>query len=127
MPLWGLWSQQDETFWFSCASESLKARNLATNPNVVVAVDDSVAVVSVEGVASRATGRRDVAEEYAAKYEADLDKAAELVEFVLANEMYVVTPIKAFGVIERADEFSTRATRWVWSPRREEATNKTNP
>lgn len=52
MPVWGVWSEDDQRFFFSCAPSSLKARNLAENPNVVVAIDDTVEVVSVEGVAT---------------------------------------------------------------------------
>jgi hypothetical protein len=114
MPVWGVWMSSAEEFWFSCAPGSRKARNLATNPHVVVAGDDSVEVVSIEGRAEPAEGGRSVAERYAAKYEPDPVKQAELVEFVLANRVFRVTPDRAFAVIEREDEFATRATRWVW-------------
>ncbi len=114
-PVWGLWESAEERFWFSCAPSSLKARNLARNQNVVVAVDDSVEVVSMEGVARLVdVGDRAVAQAYAAKYEADRDKQAEMVEFVLAHTMFCVTPVKALGIIERIDEFQLSATRWVW-------------
>jgi hypothetical protein len=114
MPVWGLWVPEDERFWFACAAQSRKARNLAANPHVVVAADDTVEVVSVEGVAEPASPRRDVAERYAAKYEPDGEKRDALADFVLANELYAVRPVRAFSVIERDDEFAARATRWVW-------------
>lgn len=114
MPVWGLWRRGEDQFWFSSAADSLKARNIAVNPHVVVAADSTVEVVSVEGVATRAEGRREVAEEYAAKYETDSDARDELADFFLAGAIFRVTPARAFGVIERPDEFSERATRWMW-------------
>lgn len=114
MPVWGLWRRGEDQFWFSSAADSLKAKNIASNPNVVVAADDTVEVVSVEGVVTPAEDRRDVAEEYAAKYEADPEAQQELADFFLQGSVFRVTPVRAFGLIERPDEFSERATRWVW-------------
>ena len=117
MPVWGVWSESDQRFVFSCAHSSLKARNLAENPNVVVAIDDTVEVVSLEGVATPlATGSdadRYIAS-YVAKYEPDPVKAAAMTEFVVANSMFCVTPHRAFAVIEREADFGPKATRWVW-------------
>ena len=118
MPVWGVWMADDERFWFSCAEGSFKARNLATNPHVVVTTADTVEVVSVEGTA--APGARDtssaraVAEAYGAKYESDPDKQAALADFVLANALYVVEPVKTFGIIEHEEDFAAKATRWAW-------------
>jgi hypothetical protein len=117
MPVWGVWSELDERFFFSCAPSSLKARNLDGNPNVVVAIDDTVEVVSMEGVATPfAVGSeadRYIAS-YVAKYETDPVKAAAMTQFVGANRMFSVTPHRAFAVIEREDDFGPKATRWVW-------------
>jgi hypothetical protein len=114
MPVWGLWRRGEDQFWFSADSDSLKARNIAANPNVVVAADDTIEVVSVEGRATRADANRAVAEDYAAKYETDPAAQAQLAEFFLQGAVFRVTPVRAFGIIERADEFAERATRWVW-------------
>lgn len=100
MPVWGIWESSEQRFWFSCAADSLKARNIAANPRVVVAADDTVEVVSVEGDAEPST-RRDIADGYGRKYESDPANAAELSEFMLQHAMYVVVPTKAFGIIER--------------------------
>ena len=35
-------------------------------------------------------------------------------QFIRDHLMVEVTPTRAFAIIERADEFSTRATRWVF-------------
>jgi predicted pyridoxine 5'-phosphate oxidase superfamily flavin-nucleotide-binding protein len=114
-PVWGLWDQPTERFWFSCAPSSLKARNITTNPHVTVMADDTVEVVSVEGTARLVEpGPREVAEAYARKYEPDAVKAAALTDFVLAHATVEVTPTKAIGIIEREDDFARRATRWAW-------------
>jgi hypothetical protein len=117
-PVWGVWMAGDERFWFSCSEGSLKARNLATNPHVVVTTADTVEVVSVEGTATPASvessAARTVADAYAAKYEPDPDKRAGLAGFVLANALYVVQPQKAFGIIEHEEQFAATATRWAW-------------
>ena len=117
MPVWGVWSESDERFFFCCAPSSLKARNLAENPNVVVAVDDTVEVVSLEGVAGRLAVGSDADRyiaPYVAKYEPDPVKAAAMTKFVAENSMFSVTPHRAFAVIEREEDFGPKATRWVW-------------
>ena len=80
------------------------------------AIDDTVECVSVEGLARElATDRQQaVAESYAAKYEPDPVKQAEMVTFVTSHSMWEVVPQRAFAIIEREDEFAQRATRWVW-------------
>ena len=114
MPLWGVWEKGEEAFWFSCAEESLKVRNIASNPNVVVAADNTVEVVSVEGTAEPLAGRADVAAAWGAKYASDEQTKEDLTAFFLGGAQYVVRPRKAFGLIERDDEFGPKATRWVW-------------
>lgn len=113
LPVWGVWDDAEHRFAFSCAPSSRKARNLAANPAVVVTVDDTVECVSVEG---RATVLDDGPrrEEWIARYVAHYRAAApELsADFLRANLVVEVVPERAFGVIEREDEFATRATRW---------------
>ena len=117
MPVWGVWltTGSGDTFWFSCAPTARKARNLAANRQVVVAVDDTVEVVSVEGTARPivGAGASDAIDAYVAKYWPGADPAPHAA-FLLDNMIYVVTPQRAFGVIEREDEFGPRATRWRW-------------
>jgi nitroimidazol reductase NimA-like FMN-containing flavoprotein (pyridoxamine 5'-phosphate oxidase superfamily) len=115
MPVWGVWD--DDGFMFSCSPNSRKARNLAGNPHAVVMADDTVEVVSVEGVATLiddAEERFAVAAVYAAKYEDDPEKRAEMVGFISSHAMYRLVPQRAFGIIEREEEFASKATRWVW-------------
>jgi nitroimidazol reductase NimA-like FMN-containing flavoprotein (pyridoxamine 5'-phosphate oxidase superfamily) len=116
MPVWGVWLDAAELFAFSCATSARKARNLAANPQVVVAIDDTVECVSVEGTARFASASetdRAIAA-YLAKYEPDPAKHADMEGFLRSNPFYAVEPERAFGVIEREDEFGPRATRWVW-------------
>jgi nitroimidazol reductase NimA-like FMN-containing flavoprotein (pyridoxamine 5'-phosphate oxidase superfamily) len=116
MPVWGVWVPALERFAFSCAPQSRKARNLHANPQIVVAVDDTVECVSLEGRASEiAGGEADVfVDAYARKYEEEPAKQTALAAFMRENAIFEVTPERAFGIIEREDEFAQRATRWAW-------------
>ena len=115
LPVWGVWDEGDARFGFSCGPRSRKARNLAANPFAVVMVDDTVECVSVEGQAGVVgdDDRRELwIERYLAKYQpvsADLSA-----DFVRENLVVEFVPARAFAVIEREEEFSARATRWVF-------------
>ena len=117
MPVWGVWLPQSERFWFSCAPESRKARNIRGNPQVVIAPTDTVEVVSLEGQAVEAepSGLDERVDAYFAKYGAEMGQSREQVAaFLSANASFDVVPERAFGIIERAEDFSKRATRWRW-------------
>jgi general stress protein 26 len=116
MPVWGVWLDDPDQFWFSCANRARKAQNLAENPRVVVAGDDTVEVVSVEGVARPATVAESAraVEAYLAKYWDEPQQLPEMQEFLESNRMYFVDPERAFGIIEREEDFARCATRWVW-------------
>jgi len=113
LPVWGVWDDDVHRFCFSCGPSSRKARNIAANPAVAFACSDTVECVSVEGVATILSDddeRRDRwIERYVEKYEPGSDSMAEFVRRHLVIE---VVPDRAFGIVEREDEFSTRATRW---------------
>jgi hypothetical protein len=115
LPVWGVWDDDELRFVFSCGPRSRKARNLGANPQAAIMTDDTVECVSIEGRATRVTEEPRVAkwvQRYLAKYQPlapDLDEA-----FVRANLLYEFEPERAFAVIEREDEFSTRATRWIF-------------
>ncbi len=120
MPVWGIWLPERDQFMFSCAPGARKARNLRGNPRISVAVDDSVEVVVIEGVATevRTTEIVDLVRRWAAKYGTDDedDGASEeqLAEFLADTAAFLVDPERAFGLIERPEDFGPRATRWVW-------------
>lgn len=112
-PVWGVWDDDAQRFAFSCGPRSRKARDLAANPHVAVAVDDTVECLTLEGRAHVVTdepGRVAWAERYVARYR---EHSAELTtDFVLAHLVVEVTPDRALAVIERDEDFATRATRW---------------
>ena len=116
LPVWGVWLPDSSTFAFSCSPNARKARNIRANPQVAFTIDDTVECVSVEGTARElpADRQKAAAETYAAKYEPDPAKRADMVEFVTSHSMWEVVPQRAFAIIEREDEFAQRATRWVW-------------
>ncbi|MCO1653961.1 pyridoxamine 5'-phosphate oxidase family protein [Pseudonocardia humida] len=115
LPVWGAWDDGEQRFAFSCGPRSRKAANLAANPQVVVATDDTVECLSMEGravVVEDDARRRSWADRYLAKYR---PVSPELTAgFVLANLVVEVAPERAFGIVEREDAFAARATRWRW-------------
>lgn len=122
MPVWGVWVSEPDRFWFSCATSARKLRNVLDNPRVVVTGSDTVECVSVEGTARR-VDIDDPAEveavarmigTYVAKYWPDEQDHAAMEAFLRGNAVLEVVPDRAFGIIEREDEFGPRATRWTW-------------
>ncbi len=119
MPVWGAWLA-DDTFWFSCSPNARKVRNLASNPNCAVMIDDTVECVSVEGVARRVDPDRDAdavsraAAAWVTKYWDDPSQHDEMAGFFRSNALYEVAPTKAYGMIEREEDFGPKATRWVF-------------
>jgi nitroimidazol reductase NimA-like FMN-containing flavoprotein (pyridoxamine 5'-phosphate oxidase superfamily) len=120
MPVWGVWLPDTERFWFSCSPNARKARNIAENPQCAITVDDTVECVSVEGRARIADAAGDAAAidgavaAYITKYWDDPAVHAEMEAFLRSHTIVEVTPERAFGIIEREDEFAQRATRWTW-------------
>lgn len=115
LPVWGVWDDAEARFAFSCSPNARKARNLAANPRTVVTVDDTVECVSVEGRAYAVEDRDRVAtwvERYLAKYQ-PLSPGLSA-EFVGSHLLVEFTPERAFAIVERDEEFATRATRWVF-------------
>ena len=117
LPVWAVWDDGEHRLMFSSGPRSRKVRNLEANPQVTVAVDDTVECVSLEGraqVVGDRTRREQWASRYVAKYRplsAGLDAG-----FVLAHVVVEVAPDRALAVIEREAEFATRPTRWRFPP-----------
>jgi hypothetical protein len=115
LPVWGVWDDAEARFAFSCGPRARKARNLTANPRAVIMVDDTVECLSVEGRAApvHSVARQDQwIERYLAKYQPispDISAGFLRQHLILEFE-----PERAFGVIEREEEFSARATRWVF-------------
>ena len=77
--------------------------------------DDTVECVSIEGratVVDDGDQQERWIERYLAKYQPVEENLSA--DFLRANKLVAFTPERGFAVIERADEFSTRATRWVF-------------
>jgi Pyridoxamine 5'-phosphate oxidase len=112
MPVWGVWDDDELRFAFSCGPRSRKAGNLAANPQVVVAPEDTVECLSVEGRAELADSERMEVwiSRYLAKYTAVSPELSA--DFLRQNLVFEVIPERALAIIERQDEFATRATRW---------------
>jgi PPOX class probable F420-dependent enzyme len=115
LPVWGVWDDTEKRFAFSCGPRSRKAHNLAANPHAVVMIDDTVECLSMEGRAALVRAdepRRHWIERYLAKYR---PMAQDLsAEFLGQNLLFEFEPERAFAVIEREEDFATRATRWVF-------------
>jgi hypothetical protein len=115
LPVWGVWDDAEGRFAFSCAPRARKARNLAANPHAVVMTEDTVECLSIEGQAKPVLGDQRLTEwidRYLAKYRPlSQDLSAD---FLRRHLMMEFVPDRAFAIIEREDEFSTRATRWVF-------------
>ncbi len=115
LPVWGVWDDAEGRFAFSCSPRARKARNLAGNTHAVVMTDDTVECLSIEGQASPVLDEQRLAEwidRYLARYRPlSQDLSAD---FLRRHLMMEFVPERAFAIIEREDEFSTRATRWVF-------------
>ncbi len=113
LPVWGVWDDEQHRFCFSCGPRSRKAANIAANPQVSFAPEDTVEAVSVEGRAAVVDDydRREWwMEQYLTKYRAVSEDLSA--DFLRANLIVEVTPERAFAIIERESEFAQRATRW---------------
>ena len=107
MPVWGVWSDEDHRFMFSCSPNARKARNIRADPRVAFTLDNTVEAVSV----LRDPGRVDTwIDRYVAKYSSEVPEG--LGDFVRSHAMFEVVPTVAFAIIEREEEFALRATRW---------------
>lgn len=103
--VWGVWV--DSAFFFSCAPNSQKARNIAKNPSCAVSTEAADEAVIVEGEASEVTDQpalKAFKEAYDPKYEWEIE--------VDRGGIYKVTPRVVFAFIEHSNKFQTTATRW---------------
>ena len=121
MPVWAVWHDDEALGCFSCAPGARKARNLGANPQAVLTTSDTVECVSIEGNARLLDqgdgGRHERAESWIDRYlEKYLPLAPDLsAPFFRQNLLFEFVPERAFGIIEREEEFAQRATRWVFS------------
>ena len=111
MAVWGLWL--DNTFMFSSAPTSRKARNLARDPHVVITTEGADEAVIIEGVASINEDQqlmRRFIDEYKTKYNWEMTGDE--------GPMFIVRPERAFAFIGTQDNpagsFTNTATRWTF-------------
>jgi len=105
MIIWGLWI--DDAFWFGTGGKTQKARNLAKNPNCVVATQNAAEAVILEGVAELITDaaiRKKLEQTSLSKYGMSGGDGSE--------PLYRVRPSRVFGLIEKS--FPKTATRWTF-------------
>ncbi len=105
MPIWGVWTEG--RFYFSNGKKSVKARNLAKNPNCVLCPGDADEALIVEGRVSKVSDKKTLSKfvnAYKKKYNFDPSTMNE--------PIFVVQPKVAFGQIE--ETFPKTATRWTF-------------
>lgn len=109
MVVWGLW--QDGRLLISTGSKSRKARNLAANPNCVVATEKANEAIIVEGVAELADipARRKFLAQYTRKYGWDMSAMKEDI-LSMKEPVFAVRPKVVFALWEKY--FQTKSTRW---------------
>jgi hypothetical protein len=112
MPVWGVWL--GDRFLFSTSPESRKARNLHSNPQVSVHLEDGDAVVIIEGCATEVDDPRALAaflDIYNPKYQWDFTLAQ------VARGVFDVRPERAFAWLgSEGASFGGTATRWRFTP-----------
>jgi len=105
MPIWGVWL--NDKFMFSTGIQSRKARNIAANPSVVIAVEPADDAIILEGTVESVEDRdvkKKFADAYQAKYSWDMEGFDEPV--------FAVTPTAAFSFSTNPGEFVGGSTRW---------------
>jgi hypothetical protein len=106
MPVWGLWLEGK--FLFSSGKQSRKSKNLTANPRCAVATGNADEAVIVEGTVSLIRDR-----DYRKRFEKAVEAKYNFnVEPYADEPVYVLTPEKAFGLVEK--DFIGGATRWIW-------------
>lgn len=110
-PVWGVWVNQ--VLYFGTGPGSVKARNLAANPALVVHLESGDEVVILEGIAEQLIDAppelwQRIADQYAAKYDGFRpDPPSPLGPFI------ALRPQVALGW--REQDFVRSATRWRFS------------
>lgn len=103
MPIWGLWMSGQ--FYFSTGRDSVKARNMSSNPNCVLCAGDAGECAILEGIVEviedRATLKK-FAKLYLKKYKYDVSD--------MNQPVFRIRPQVVFGQIEKT--YTQTATRW---------------
>jgi PPOX class probable F420-dependent enzyme len=108
MPVWGVWLEG--ALWFSTHPDSVKGRNIARDPRIVVHLESGDDVAIVEGRAERPVPADPLdrfVDAYDAKYAIRIDIADR------AMGIFVVRPRSVAAWRER--DYPRSATRWTFS------------
>jgi general stress protein 26 len=103
MAIWGIW--MEGRFYFSTGKTSVKAKNLATNPNCVLCGGKPDEALILEGRASKIRDKKTL-KEFAAVYK----KKYKFDPSTMNEPVFRILPKVAFGQIEKT--FPKTATRW---------------
>ena len=108
MPVWGLWL--NEAFYFSTDRSSIKGRNLAANPHLVVHLESGDEVVILEGLAE-VVKERILLTQFTEAYEAKYQFRPEVNE--TAGGVYRLQARAVFAW--RESDYPLSATRWLFN------------
>lgn len=111
--VWGVWF--DDYLWFSCDRTSIKARNIAANPSVVITTENPWEQVVLEGTAERVKDRNDViryVDTERDKYQDRWNEQLYTVDFFVEGT-FRVAPRRVIGIEEKS--FGTSPTRWTFA------------
>ena len=111
VPIWGIWL--DDMFLFVTRRKSKKARNLCTDPNVVVHLESATYVVILQGIASEVKNAKLLKRfenAYLEKYD---DEEPVLLDIKV---VFALKPTGAYTWLAR--EYRATATRWQLTNRR---------
>ena len=106
MPVWGVWL--DDAVRFSTGSESVKARNLAADPRLVVHSESGDDAVILEGTASKDPLPSEQHERLVAAYAAKYDMKPE--DLPGPDGWYALRPVTGLAWQER--DYPNTATRF---------------
>ena len=103
MPIWGVWI--GDRFYFSTGKTSVKARNLAGNPNCVLCPGGAGEAVILEGTAEKVSNQTTLK-----KFTAAYIKKYNFDPSTMNEPIFAIRPQVVFGQIEKT--FGKTATRW---------------
>jgi hypothetical protein len=114
-PVWGV--VEDEVLYFFTESGTVKARNLAADPRLLVHSESGDDVVVVRGSAQRLglpAGHPGLVAAFAAKYDEPGDAPYLPAATDSVNEFYAVRPTQAMAWL--LDEYEGSQRRWAAAP-----------
>ena len=120
-PVWGVWVER--SLYFGTGRSSVKGRNLAHSPELVVHLESGDDVVILEGEVEEVRARLSfdaIDAAYRAKYGMGVAEAGED-----GAAWYVVRPKKAHAWLE--DDFPNTATRWRFGADRDHRVESGRP